>query len=329
MSTSIGNRLMQGVAIALGLGLTLGSCSDQPKARCAAARGNFAATYQLVSGTGDCASLKGDVLSVQTYNGSNPDQTPNWDDASMAIQPMSITGILQAAGGAMVSDPNPNNKPYALGHFATAEPGSDDFCVAPVLSPARLQLPEIPAQMDGMGGTTAPLPATDVEYQWSQVRVYVTAAANGTMFTANLTLRQGTCTAQYAVNALYPAISCLVPPPPPPPPMMSTDEAGAPDGETADSDTNEGAVSTDDASAPNSDAADPGAVDAGGDGASDPDAGATPTPAPPVLDETLCSAQADPARGRPLGSGISPDVLTRCDPDLQLCVLAEPAPAQR
>jgi hypothetical protein len=43
-------------------------------------------------------------------------------------------------------------------------------------------------------------------------------------------------------------------------------------------------------------------------------------PSPPI-DETKCSAEADNAKGRPTGSGISPDLKTRCDPTLKLCVL--------
>ena len=348
MPLSITRHIVGGVAITAGLGLLLGSCSDQPRARCAAARGNFAAAYHLVSGSGDCAGLKGDVLSVQTYNGSNGDKTPNWDDASMAIQPMSVTSILQAAGG--TADPNPANKPYALGHFATAEPGPDDFCVAPELSPGRLQLPEIPAGMDGMGGMTPALPATDLEYRWSNVRVYVTAAANGTMFRADLTVRQASCTAQYTVDALYPAVSCAVPPPMEPPPETPDPDASVSDGNLADGAAGDvdGSVADVDGSVADLDggaseaaapdgaepmpdaAASDGAVASGEDATtSDSDAGMTSNPPAPMLDETLCSPVADLSRGRPLGSGINPDVLTRCDPDLQLCVLAKAPPSAR
>jgi len=48
-----------------------------------------------------------------------------------------------------------------------------------------------------------------------------------------------------------------------------------------------------------------------------PDGGAPPSP----LDETKCSPVADNAKGRPTGSGISPDLKTRCDEHLHLCVL--------
>lgn len=43
-------------------------------------------------------------------------------------------------------------------------------------------------------------------------------------------------------------------------------------------------------------------------------------------DVTLCNAEADPDHGRPTGSGISPDFVTACDPDLLLCVLTGKPP---
>jgi hypothetical protein len=48
-----------------------------------------------------------------------------------------------------------------------------------------------------------------------------------------------------------------------------------------------------------------------------PDGGAPASP----IDETKCSPEADPSKGRSTGSGISPDLKTRCHPDLKLCVL--------
>jgi len=307
-------RIVLGAAGAAILGFGALSCSDQPRVRCAAARGNFAATYRLVSGSGPCAGLKGDILAVQTYNPANADRTPNWDQASMAIQPQAMTSLVQTGSGAMVTDPNAEDLPYALGSFSTSQPGADDFCTVPTLSVARIRLPEIAACMDGM--TPTGQPATDVTYTWSNVRVYVTAAANGTELAASLKVEQDGCTAEYAVEGLYPAISCLVPPPMAPPPDMPPPNPCA--------DAGAGSADADDAGTDGSAGDDAMAVTASDAAATEPEAQA---PMLPMLDETLCSAEADPAHGRPLGSGISPDVVTRCDPDLQLCVLAKAPPA--
>ena len=58
---------------------------------------------------------------------------------------------------------------------------------------------------------------------------------------------------------------------------------------------------------------------------SDPLPDGSPNPEP--LDPTKCSPEPDDSKGRATGSGISPDLVTRCDPDLQLCVLAKDPPA--
>jgi hypothetical protein len=58
---------------------------------------------------------------------------------------------------------------------------------------------------------------------------------------------------------------------------------------------------------------------------SDPleDGGVDPNP----LDPTKCSPEPDNTKNRPTGSGIGPDLLTRCDENLQLCVLAKDPPS--
>lgn len=43
----------------------------------------------------------------------------------------------------------------------------------------------------------------------------------------------------------------------------------------------------------------------------------------------VCLPDADPEQGREYGSGLSPDLDIRCDPDLLLCVLDEEPPSTR
>jgi len=45
-------------------------------------------------------------------------------------------------------------------------------------------------------------------------------------------------------------------------------------------------------------------------------------------DDRLCNAEADPANGIPVGSGINPDFTTVCDPDLLLCMLTSRPPTE-
>jgi hypothetical protein len=326
------------------LALCSSSCSDQPKVRCAA-RGQYAAKYTLVSGSGDCSMLAGDLLGVGTYNGSNGDGTPNWDDATIAIQPYALAGLTGGAKPSMAGD-----SLFASGHFSTAAPNDQNFCEVPTLSAAEVHVAAVAgATTDPMTGTvTCPSPAEDVKYEWSNVRVVVSAAVLGTELAADLKYTANGCTATYRVWAVSPAVTCALPPATPPPP--TTDDAGTDDATpTSDatavgdaSDASDAGRASDagarvDASmgSASSDAAADGG--AGGDAASaSPDASTTdgglppvctePPPATPApsLDPTLCSPVADLSKNRPLGSGLNPDLFPdgiTCDTATTFCVL--------
>jgi hypothetical protein len=287
------------------------SCSDQPKPKCSASRGDFAAVYTLVSGTGDCSMLTGDVLSVQAYNPpqSSSDQNPNYDKATIAIQPSAITGLL----GGLATDPNADDHPYGIGDFSTSTPGDDGFCVAPTLAPAKLRLPAVPADATMCPPVDA-MPAVDVTYAFTNVRVYNTANAQGNELSADLAYTTidasgMTCFATYHVRGLYPAFPCGVDIP-----AAGDDGGGA-----------EAAAPTDDGAT-----AEAGGDDAGGDAgpaadeagaASDCDAGAPAPPAAPQMPSNdLCTAA---------GTGINPDFAVACDPNLLMCVLAKEPPSLR
>lgn len=276
--------------------VVLGACAKQPRPKCTVARGNFAATYTLISGKGECAELKGEILGVNAYNAqaSASDKTPDYDHASIGILPQSISDLL-AAGA---TDSNAKHEPHALGEFDSSEPDSDGFCTAPKLSVSRLQSAEVPEQSDACMATPA-LPAVDIEYVWSDVRVYTTAAALGTQFSATLSYSKDGCTARYHVRAVYPSLSCA-------------GTAPVPDGGQAEEDGGDSSSPMDAAIASASD------EDAGGEA----DAACPPAPAPtpaPVADATLCSPD----------NGLNPDLDVRCDPDLLLCVLKREPPALR
>jgi hypothetical protein len=103
-------------------------------------------------------------------------------------------------------DPNPANRPYALGNFKTADPGPDDFCEVPSFEPSVQELGPVDAGPDGGGGK----PAVSLKYEWKNVRFYVTAAQAGVQMIGDLFYTKDGCTAQYKVTALYPSTSCSV-----------------------------------------------------------------------------------------------------------------------
>lgn len=183
---------------------------DQPRPKCSVAPGFFAATYRLLSSSGDCGEpLRGETLGVQVYYMpiSPSDQSPNYRRAAMAIQPKQLTDLLAASEGR--AEPHPDDHPYAMGEFTTGEPGYDDTCRVPMPTIARVRLPLVPTEED-MCGPLPELPAADVSYTFNDVRVLVTAATAGTWLEANLTYQTPTCWATYRVSAVYPAVPCGV-----------------------------------------------------------------------------------------------------------------------
>lgn len=52
------------------------------------------------------------------------------------------------------------------------------------------------------------LPATDLKYEWTNVNFYVTAAATGTQFSADVKITLNGCVANYTAIGMWPAIPC-------------------------------------------------------------------------------------------------------------------------
>lgn len=191
---------------------------DQPRVTCVTGRGPFAAKYTLVSGDNPaCNAFKGDTIGIQSYNPLLTDRNrPDLKTVTVAMQAQTLGAAVANAQGLDYGDPDPTHKPYAFGQFSTSEPGSDDFCVIPSLAPAIQNIPAlpdqpaVPADDAGKGGSpdVPAVPADSVEYDWTNVRFYVTPAYTGTQFTADLQYKENGCTAKYSVTGLYPAAAC-------------------------------------------------------------------------------------------------------------------------
>ncbi|MGK3997129.1 hypothetical protein [Sorangium sp. So ce1024] len=185
------------------LAALVASC-EQPRMNCTTGHGGFAATYTLKPGSkqgeGDCDTLRGEIIGLEKYNPSKPDDRTQ-QDLSRALLAIRATGLgalaaeAEAAGvavdaGAVVS----------MGEFAAVEPDEGDVCTVASLSAAEV---ELPASDDR--------PATRLRYEWSNVRVLVTPSFPGTLMAADLTYTKDGCTASYSVVGLWPAVSCAAP----------------------------------------------------------------------------------------------------------------------
>jgi hypothetical protein len=198
--------LAKGTLAAAVVGALLASTygCDQPKAKCAAGRGAFAAVYKPVSGPPSCADLKGEQVGFGTYNQPGKEGKPNLDVAQIAIQPVGLGNLVDSASAAGAEDKDPTHKPYSLGFFTTAEP-EGDFCTVPSLTVATQSIGAIAEDPDNEIPAS---PATTVTYTWSNVKLYVTPSALGTQFTADLVLKTDNTECGYKVQGMYPYVEC-------------------------------------------------------------------------------------------------------------------------
>jgi hypothetical protein len=321
-------RISSLVAVTAGL-----VACDQPSPKCNIARGLFSARYTLVpgsvTGTGTCGELPGEELYVAAYTQPKPGSTtPDADNLKIGIVSSTQQGIIARADCSGVTSTSAET-PYSLGAFVSSKPDKDDFCHVPVLTPSQVTVPEQEScQPDPCYPPLDPEPAHDARYEWSNVRVYVTAAANGTQFSADLKYSVDGCSAQFKVTALYPSVSCAGFPIVDMNPATG-DDAGAEDGGLfADAGLGgmDGALTVPDGAVPEDDSSveeDSGEFVPGED--CDPPAEPGPDP---IADETLCTQDA-PITGGPSGTNINPDFMVQCDAQQLRCVLSADPPSLR
>jgi hypothetical protein len=167
------------------------ACSvEQARPVCLVGHGPYVAKYTLksTSGTGTCSERKGELLGIEKYNRPPTAQDPN-PTQTVAIKPETLLGLAPPpSGGQAQSDI------IALGQLASGDPDSDNFCTAATFSTVHQPDPDNGDQ--------------DVSYAFSNVKFYVTPRIPGTQFTAELSYKEGDCSATYDVTAVFPAVGC-------------------------------------------------------------------------------------------------------------------------
>lgn len=197
------------------LALVLPACT-QPAVPCTSAHGTFSVQYKLVKGDPEspCGGKQTEVLGLQSYfAGGGPDNKQQYDKGSIAVRPENLGLLLERAEGQLETPIVPTPEPNGSGAFTTGKPLADDFCEVPKLTPIKAMLPEVPAVEDDPetpdeDESLEVQDATDIEYDFTNLRFLVTADAQGTQFTADLKFTQDGCTAQYEVVGVYPVVGC-------------------------------------------------------------------------------------------------------------------------
>jgi hypothetical protein len=304
--------LLAGLGYAIGL---LATACDQPAPKCTTGRGPWTMVYTYKSGPDECKDTAIDIYGLQVYNASKSDGSEDMDKASVAIQADYLGAVAQYAASYEVVDPNPAHKWYALGAFTTPE-AENDFCSIPSLSPAVQELPEVPAVEDDPDTeddeTVDGQPAMSLQYDWSNVKVYVSPSTLGTVLRGDVTVTLDGTACGYEAIGVYPSVYCgalvyddFPDPNNPSVPLSCDGDPAACDDYGAEC---LGAV----CKMPRDCTADPTVCD--------PDGAICSGGLCERADQKLCDAAPDPDHGYPYGSGISPDIPMMCDQNSMMCL---------
>jgi hypothetical protein len=235
---------LAGLGVALGIAAcSFVSCSEPPTECQVGLNSPYVLTFTPVGAMPACAAGQpsllqpGDTFGMEFYNPPAPGSTIV--DGGLSIGTYSTTvvtmaavsdtmvnlqteysdqmypdGIIPGAPPGTPPDPVfftdglPGDEPYAAGQFQSQFPDGNDFCYVPTLQPAQ----EVFSYMDGGTLTAAgtpmyPEPTTFGE-SWSNLKVYVTAAVQGDQLTGTLSRTINSCTVNYTVVGMWPAVPC-------------------------------------------------------------------------------------------------------------------------
>jgi hypothetical protein len=212
------NQLSLAAVALASAAMGLVSC-DQPRVECTTGQSGavpattnflaFATTYkrvEVIAGS-NCQDAPSELVGFATYHaasGTSKGVTRDFSSTTVALRSGTMGAIAWAAEDAGVEGGKATLS--ALGGFTAREPDDKDFCYVPELTPAQVDYPEV---SDPMGKVI--FPRTTLSYKWSHVRVYVTAAAPGTQFSADVVITTSDqCSVQYSAIGMWPAIDCGV-----------------------------------------------------------------------------------------------------------------------
>jgi hypothetical protein len=130
----------------------------------------FSVRYKLVSGTGECANMKGEVVGFQSYHPASTtnDKTRDFSKTAIAIRAQSLGELswmkTDAAGepveqfcydgkdndeDGVADDKDDDCHINAVGDFSTTEPDASDMCHVDTISVARVNFPGATLDVDG------------------------------------------------------------------------------------------------------------------------------------------------------------------------------------
>ncbi|HEX8698873.1 MAG TPA: hypothetical protein VF815_08550 [Myxococcaceae bacterium] len=192
------------VAVGWGLAALLSGCQfEQPQAGCVVQDATFRtwyAKYELKEGhtvppACEGVLLRGEPLGVFKF--TDPYEPGS---AILTLRPQGLYGRASR---------DPGEEPFAQTAVAKLadEPGGDNFCTTEAWAAASVNAEAgsfvAPGAVESQEET-----ATQITYEYDQVRVYSAPDAPGTQLTGELTYTRDGCSAQYTFQAIWPAVPC-------------------------------------------------------------------------------------------------------------------------
>jgi hypothetical protein len=190
-------------ATLVGAGALLTGCNfEQPRAGCISQDSpSWAVKYELKSGqsipTGCAAAPKGELIGVFKFTDPL--------DATKSVLTIRPGGLASRAArdpvDTVTEDGVERNPQNATGKLAE-EPDAQDFCEAKDFVPARVDTKT----------PTASEQVTTITYQYNSVKVFSSPSVPGTQITGDFSYTRTydgvTCTLEYTMNGIWPAVPC-------------------------------------------------------------------------------------------------------------------------
>jgi hypothetical protein len=170
------------------------ACSvEQPSIGCPVQSISWSVRYSLVSGTGACSTLTGDLIGIERQ--FNPET--NKSKITLRPTPLGVLGARDAVNPAQaIGDLPDDNSPVA------GRDERDAVCAVPTLSKAEKHAPVGTLPDGGVN------PPSDISYEFSNLVLSASPKAPGNQMTADLTYTEDGCTATYKAVGLWPAHGC-------------------------------------------------------------------------------------------------------------------------
>jgi hypothetical protein len=177
----------------------------------------------------------GEAFGIEWYVGLNPND-PNAPNVpgSFAIKSEALGGRIAGAvanagqmgtmlpatfqyypypDAAHIENPPPEdtteNHPYAWGKFDSVYPDANGICTVSHMIGSHMVYTDVPPYMDMTSMMmTTDQPQTDIDYEWSNVKILVQGAVIGAQMSADLTITEDMCSQQYHVSILFPRVTC-------------------------------------------------------------------------------------------------------------------------